>query len=131
MIRLKYLFFFLNRKADYYRYKSEITVGDEKKDASKGSADSYQKANEEAEELSVTHPIRLGLALNYSVFYYEIIQDSEKACTIAKKVNRNYLFCSGHLGNFINQEVSFFQGFILGTYRDHFSTAASFRSSLK
>jgi 14-3-3 protein epsilon len=31
-----------------------------------------------------TNPIRLGLALNYSVFYYEIKNDSNKACELAK-----------------------------------------------
>lgn len=34
--------------------------------------------------LKPTHPIRLGLALNYSVFYYEIMDDSGKACEMAK-----------------------------------------------
>jgi len=33
-----------------------------------------------------THPTRLGLALSYSVFYYEINNDPEKACSLAKKV---------------------------------------------
>ncbi|WP_411027483.1 14-3-3 family protein, partial [Salmonella sp. s54925] len=31
------------------------------------------------------HPIRLGLALNYSVFHYEIENEPNAACSLAKK----------------------------------------------
>lgn len=40
-------------------------------------------------DLAPTHPIRLGLALNFSVFYYEILNSPERACHLAKQV---YLF---------------------------------------
>jgi len=47
----------------------------------------YQEAFDIAEkEMPPTHPIRLGLALNYSVFFYEIINAPDRACELAKKV---------------------------------------------
>ena len=52
------------------------------------SQEAYQKAVETASRMPSTHPIRLGLALNFSVFYYEILNDPGKACELAKKVCR-------------------------------------------
>ena len=58
---------------------------DEKKDeAKRKSEDAYKAATEIAKKLPTTHPIRLGLALNFSVFYYEIMNDHEQACQLAK-----------------------------------------------
>lgn len=45
----------------------------------------YKSASEIATtDLPPTHPIRLGLALNFSVFYYEILNSPERACRLAK-----------------------------------------------
>jgi len=75
--------FYLKMAGDYYRYLAE-SVTDKEHD--KKAAEFYGKAYEVAEEkLQPTHPIRLGLALNYSVCFYEILKDKKKACELAKK----------------------------------------------
>lgn len=51
------------------------------------SEQAYEKASAESEKLAKTHPLRLGLALNHSVFFYEIKNNPEKACALAKKVS--------------------------------------------
>ena len=50
----------------------------------KNAQESYAKAVEIAGEMPPTHPIRLGLALNFSVFHYEIQNAPDKACEMAK-----------------------------------------------
>lgn len=56
----------------------------------KQSNDAYKDALDLAEEkMPPTHPIRLGLALNFSVFFYEIQNNPENACKLAKKVGVN------------------------------------------
>jgi len=52
------------------------------------SCKAYQDAHDVAKEkMPPTHPIRLGLALNFSVFYYEIQNQPDKACKLAKEVS--------------------------------------------
>ncbi|XXG61522.1 hypothetical protein AAC387_Pa05g0114 [Persea americana] len=78
--------FYYKMKGDYYRYLAEFKAGHEKKEAADQSLKAYEKASTTAEgELSPTHPIRLGLALNFSVFYYEIMNSPERACHLAKQ----------------------------------------------
>lgn len=48
--------------------------------------EAYKEASQvAAQELPPTHPIRLGLALNFSVFYYEILSSPDRACHLAKQ----------------------------------------------
>ena len=78
--------FFYKMAGDYYRYIAEYSSEENKKRVSDLSSESYQKAQEILEkELPPTNPIRLGLALSYSVFYYEILNDPVKACELAKR----------------------------------------------
>merc|ERR1712077_141954 len=75
----------MGMKGDYHRYQAEIAASDSCKEASDDALTAYQAAKDVAEkELPTTHPIRLGLALNFSVFYYEILSSPERACKLAK-----------------------------------------------
>lgn len=77
--------FYLKMKGDYHRYLAEIASSDEKDEVVQLAEDAYQKAfNTAVAHLGPTHPIRLGLALNFSVFFYEIKNDSDEACQRAK-----------------------------------------------
>ena len=78
--------FYLKMKGDYHRYISEYASGDQHKKASDGALQSYTAASAIGNaDLKTTNPIRLGLALNFSVFYYEVLNDPAKACNLAKQ----------------------------------------------
>nr|XP_046267979.1 14-3-3-like protein [Scatophagus argus] len=78
--------FYLKMKGDYYRYLAEVAVDDKRQKTILKSQEAYQEAsNISNSEMESTHPIRLGLALNFSVFFYEILNSPEKACELAKK----------------------------------------------
>uniref|UniRef100_A0AAQ4PIS3 14-3-3 domain-containing protein n=1 Tax=Gasterosteus aculeatus aculeatus TaxID=481459 RepID=A0AAQ4PIS3_GASAC len=78
--------FYLKMKGDYFRYLSEVASGDAKKDTVENSQQAYQNAFDiSKKDMQPTHPIRLGLALNFSVFFYEILNSPEQACTLAKQ----------------------------------------------
>eukprot|EP00898_Chlorokybus_atmophyticus_P008680 jgi/Chlat1/8813/Chrsp90S08144 len=78
--------FYYKMKGDYYRYLAEFKSGNDRKEAAENSLMAYKAASDVANvDLASTHPIRLGLALNFSVFYYEILNSPEKACHLAKQ----------------------------------------------
>merc|ERR1712056_20821 len=77
--------FYQKMKADYYRYIAEFSDGNAKSQAAENARLAYADASAVAEkDLVVTHPIRLGLALNYSVFQYEVLQNPDEACKMAR-----------------------------------------------
>ena len=75
--------FYLKMKGDYYRYLAEFTTGEKNIEVANNSMNSYKQADELATKLPCTNPIKLGLALNFSVFYYEVKNDPKMACKIA------------------------------------------------
>merc|ERR1712193_492070 len=76
--------FYHKMKGDYYRYIAEFTDGEKKSAAAQKAKGAYDDAMAAASELAVTHPIRLGLALNFSVFHYEVLGNPEEACKMAR-----------------------------------------------
>jgi len=77
--------FYYKMKADYYRYLAEF-ADDEKDGFASNAKDAYDKAKElSCADLAPTHPIRLGMALNYSVFMYEVQGQKAEACQLAKE----------------------------------------------
>jgi 14-3-3 protein beta/theta/zeta len=78
--------FYLKMKGDYYRYLAEVATGDERTTVVENSKKAYQEAFDTSKsKMQPTHPIRLGLALNFSVFYYEILNSPTEACQLAKQ----------------------------------------------
>ncbi|KAL9038273.1 MAG: hypothetical protein Q9214_005345, partial [Letrouitia sp. 1 TL-2023] len=96
--------FYHKMKGDYHRYLAEFASGEKRKVAATAAHEAYKvrayslaRSNETANpgfqnatdvaqtELTPTHPIRLGLALNFSVFYYEILNSPDRACHLAKQ----------------------------------------------
>jgi len=77
--------FYYKMVGDYHRYLAEFSTGESRSKAAKEAHEGYSKASEIAEkDCSPTNPIRLGLALNFSVFHYEVQNSPEKACALAK-----------------------------------------------
>lgn len=74
--------FYLKMKGDYHRYYAETAAGDEQKTL---ALEAYEKAMEVANgSLAPTHPTRLGLVLNLSVFHYEIMKNHETGYNLAR-----------------------------------------------
>ena len=84
--------FFLKMVGDYYRYVAESAHGAKLQTVKDGASDFYAQATEVSiKDLGACNPIRLGLALNYSVFYYEVINDHKKAIELGEAALQNAL----------------------------------------
>ena len=77
--------FYHKMKGDYYRYIAENIAGDLKKKYSELGLASYNAALEASKSIDYKNPIKLGLALNLSVFYYEVVANRDEACKLAKE----------------------------------------------
>jgi len=76
--------FYLKMVGDYCRYLAEIDGDTYKEFTSVYYKKAYDLAKDGEGKLPETHPTRLGLALNYSVCYYEILKKPKMACDLAK-----------------------------------------------
>lgn len=84
--------FFLKMIGDYYRYVAENAQGDKMAEVKNGALEFYNKALQVAEkDLNACNPIRLGLALNFSVFHYEVMNDHKKACELGESALQSAL----------------------------------------
>jgi 14-3-3 protein epsilon len=71
---------------DYHRYVAEFSLGGKRKDSADKSFEAYKAASDIAvTELPPTHPFCLSLALNFSVFYFEILNNRDHACHLTKQ----------------------------------------------
>lgn len=74
--------FYLKMCGDYYRYLAEFS---DKELYKTNTEEKYKRAYAVATKiLGETHPTRLGLALNFSVCYFEILKNPKEATRLAK-----------------------------------------------
>ena len=84
--------FFMKMVGDYYRYIAEAASGDRLEKVKQDALKNYNDASELANaSLNPCNAIRLGLALNFSVFHYEVMSDVKTACTLGEKALQDAL----------------------------------------
>ena len=69
---------------DYYRYVAESAAADKLDETKNGALEGYNSAQKLCETLNACNPIRIGLALNFSVFHYECMKNHKKACELGE-----------------------------------------------
>lgn len=79
------LTFLCHSNGDYQRYLAESAANETRSALVEKSRESYKAAWEIAvSQLPETDATRLGLALNFSVFYFELLESPDRACHLAK-----------------------------------------------
>merc|ERR1711939_835115 len=76
--------FFYKMIGDYYRYVAESAHESTLEEVKTGALEGYTQADSLSKNLNACNPIRLGLALNFSVFQYEVMNDHKKACELGE-----------------------------------------------
>lgn len=85
----EYSVFYLKMKGDYCRYMCEVASGNDRAEIIEKTRKIYQEAQEVASSMVADHPVRLGLALNNSVFYFEIMNKPTEASKLAEEAIRD------------------------------------------
>ena len=67
--------FFYKMIGDYYRYVAECAGENDIEKVKNGALENYILAQTTSQSLNACNPIRLGLALNFSVFHYEVMNN--------------------------------------------------------
>ena len=83
--------FFQKMVGDYYRYVAESAHDAILDEVKAGALEGYSQSTTLCKGLNACNPIRLGLALNFSVFHYEVMNDHKKACQIGEDALTNAL----------------------------------------
>lgn len=73
--------FFVKMIGDYYRYIAENAKDAKLAEVKQKALEAYEQANNIP--LAACNPIKLGLALNFSVFHYEVMKNHARACELA------------------------------------------------
>jgi len=81
--------FFVKMVGDYYRYIAENAKDSLLEEIKQKALKAYTQANEIT--LPPCNPIKLGLALNFSVFHYEVLKNHKEACELADKALQDAL----------------------------------------
>jgi hypothetical protein len=76
--------FFYKMVGDYYRYVAESARDATLEQVKNGALEGYNNADKYSKTLNACNPIRLGLALNFSVFHYEVMNNHKKACELGE-----------------------------------------------